>query len=226
MLQREARHFVAAVLDVVDGLVEQHLVGLLGVLGDRVFVLLVVERARRTASQRRARDQQPDDRNIRFEIHTSTRKLYNLYSDRQSVPGDRAASRALSPPDHSCEISDDPATTQSHPARTTSANVFQMIPRHRSRWETAIRVPSASASSVRTLSQRIGNELLAAEPRIHAHDQHVIRHVQTSSSIATGVAGIQHHAGLRALAPGSSAASGPDAGRLPDGPRPGRRRPR
>ena len=44
-VQRDASHFVAAVLDVVDGPVEQNLVGLLGVLGDRVVVLLAFETA-------------------------------------------------------------------------------------------------------------------------------------------------------------------------------------
>ena len=44
-LQREPRDFEAAVLDVVDGLVEQDLVGLLGVLGDRVVVLVAFEAA-------------------------------------------------------------------------------------------------------------------------------------------------------------------------------------
>jgi len=41
----DASDLVPAVLDVTDGLVEQNLVGLLGVLGDRVFVLLAAETA-------------------------------------------------------------------------------------------------------------------------------------------------------------------------------------
>ena len=42
-LQREARPFEAAVLDVVDGRIEQHLVGLLRVLGNGVVVLLAAK---------------------------------------------------------------------------------------------------------------------------------------------------------------------------------------
>ena len=44
-VQRDAGDFVAAVLDVVDRFVEQHLVGLLGVFRDRVFVFLAAETA-------------------------------------------------------------------------------------------------------------------------------------------------------------------------------------
>ncbi len=39
-VERDARDFVAAVFDVVDGAIEQNLVGLFGVLGDRVVILL------------------------------------------------------------------------------------------------------------------------------------------------------------------------------------------
>ena len=46
-VQSNPRDFKTAVFDVVDGFVEQHLVGLLGVLGDRVVVLLAAETARR-----------------------------------------------------------------------------------------------------------------------------------------------------------------------------------
>ncbi len=44
-VQREARGFVVAVLDVLDRAVEQHLVGLQRVLGDRGLVLLVAKKA-------------------------------------------------------------------------------------------------------------------------------------------------------------------------------------
>ena len=43
-VQRQARGFVVAVLDVLDGPVEQNLVRLQSVFGDRRFVLLVPER--------------------------------------------------------------------------------------------------------------------------------------------------------------------------------------
>src|SRR5208283_4469212 len=56
-LQREPRDFEAAVLDIVDGLVKQDLVGLLGVFGDRV-VVLVTFRAR--TRQNHQRDEQCD----------------------------------------------------------------------------------------------------------------------------------------------------------------------
>ena len=48
-LQRQPRDFEAAVLDIVDGLVEQHLVGLLRVLGDGVVVLLAANAAASSA---------------------------------------------------------------------------------------------------------------------------------------------------------------------------------
>ena len=44
-VQRDARDFVTAVLDVVDGPIEENLVGLLGVLGDRIVVLVAAETA-------------------------------------------------------------------------------------------------------------------------------------------------------------------------------------
>ena len=44
-VQRDPRDLVAAVLDVVDRVIEQNLVGLFGVLGDRVVVLLAAEAA-------------------------------------------------------------------------------------------------------------------------------------------------------------------------------------
>ena len=46
-IKRDASDLKAAVLDVVDGFVEQHLIGLLSILGDRVVVLLPVEAAGR-----------------------------------------------------------------------------------------------------------------------------------------------------------------------------------
>ena len=42
---RALRNFVAPFFDIVDGFVEQDLVGLLGVLGDWVLILLAMEPA-------------------------------------------------------------------------------------------------------------------------------------------------------------------------------------
>ena len=46
-VQGQARHLEPAVLDILDRLVEQHFVGLLGALGDGVFILLGMVRAGR-----------------------------------------------------------------------------------------------------------------------------------------------------------------------------------
>ena len=85
VLQQQASNFETAVLDIVDGLVKQHLIGLLRIFGDGVVVLLA---AKATAAEKYRNRQNHCGRTYRVSNHNYSITPTDLTNNRGSLGRD------------------------------------------------------------------------------------------------------------------------------------------
>ena len=197
-LQRETRALVAAVLHVIHGAVEQHLVGLLRVLGDGIVVLLLA--ASNANQQQRHRGEDPRITNC-FLNHVLIPFQMNFRGVSPKPPSTNHRVRAGRDLLHFAHRRFRIATVKDGrpcdypitPRANHFGQVIQMYPAIDLYRQLQTPLPSHLVQFP-DLFEHIRNQLLPAKPRINAHEEHVIRHFQNVFQHGNRRGGVQHHA--------------------------------